>query len=286
MALELVEILSALRGQVGRSGERFSGGQLPPWAAGRRGSSFSPGSAALKFQPRLAEPRVDAELPSHKGNMSGLYQILLPFHSSLPSAPSHSLFPRIEFATAHIIFSREIVLLWTNKHLICHCCLFLGFNSIFDHISVLIEPSSVRRHAEFAHFHLCHKYSWDIFVYAHFCDPSKSFHADKTALNIVSWWCIATSLRDNLLRILRGPFKGRSGSLVSDSTSNRNLSENGIQFNPQECSREEQVVPKHCKLNLHYTPSTLLLLGNEFAPFPCFFSGALWLRHIYILWHL
>lgn len=111
--------------------ERFSGRQLPPWEAGRRGSSFSPGSAAPKFQLRLAEPRVDVELPSHKGNMSGLYQILLPFHSLLPSAPSHSLFPRIEFAAAHIIFSREIVLIWTNKYLICHCCLLLKVLTTF-----------------------------------------------------------------------------------------------------------------------------------------------------------
>lgn len=36
-----------------------------------------------KFQPRFAELRVDVELPSHKENTSGLYQILLPFHSSL-----------------------------------------------------------------------------------------------------------------------------------------------------------------------------------------------------------
>lgn len=112
--------LGSARGRWGEA-ERVSGGQLPPWEAGRRGSSFSPGSAARKFQPRLAEPRVAVELPSHKGNMSGLYQILLPFHSSLPSAPSHSLFPRIEFAAAHIIFSREIVLIRTNKYLICHC---------------------------------------------------------------------------------------------------------------------------------------------------------------------
>lgn len=105
--------------------ERLSGGRLAEREAGRRGSSFSPGRAALKFEPRLSEQRVDVELPSHKGNTSALYQILLPFHSSLPSAPSHSLFPRIEFAAAHIIFSKEIVFMWTNKYLICHCCLFL-----------------------------------------------------------------------------------------------------------------------------------------------------------------
>lgn len=100
----------------GKKRKRFSGCQLAPREASRRGSSFSPGSAALKFQLRLAERRVDVELPSHKENTSGLYQILLPFHSLLPSAPSHSHFPRIEFAAAHVIFSREIVLIWTNKY--------------------------------------------------------------------------------------------------------------------------------------------------------------------------
>lgn len=43
--------------------EGFSGGQLAPSEAGRRGSSFSPGSAAPKFQPRLTEQRVDVEPP-------------------------------------------------------------------------------------------------------------------------------------------------------------------------------------------------------------------------------
>lgn len=106
-------------------------GSLAPWEASRRGSSFSLCSAALKFQLGLAEPRVVVKLSSHKGNTSGLYQILLPFHSSLPSSPSHSLFPRIEFSAANIIFSKEIVLKWTNKYIVCHCYLLLKVLTAF-----------------------------------------------------------------------------------------------------------------------------------------------------------
>lgn len=111
----------------------------------------------------------------------------------------------------------------------------------------------------------------------------KRFHTDKTLIFLAAD-VLQAALEITSLCIFRGSFKGTSGSLVFNSTSNRNLSENGIPFNPKECSREEQVVAKYHKLNINYTANNSPAIRWWICCFSLLFTGTLWLRHI--LWHL
>lgn len=266
--------------RAGGKKQRFSGGQLPPWEAGRRGSSFSPGSAAPKFQLRLAEPRVDVELPSHKGNMSGLYQILLPFHSLLPSAPSHSLFPRIEFAAAHIIFSREIVLIWTNKYLICHCCLLLKVLTTFcsfhfsdvtflwsqtpplwEEVQNLLMFTFVTNTIRTYLFMFIYMIRAKWLKLSYWPNNVSYFLADDVLHPV--WEITSCAFSGAPTRECEGHWC----LTVSVTGTYLKMEFNLILKNAAERSRWYR---NTISSTLTILPSTLLLLGNEFAAFPCF----------------